>query len=957
MKISLAIIAKDEVEQLQRIIYNYGQYFDEVVIAYDDAVVREKLVRDKTIKLFKYEWINDFAHKRNFLHDKVTGDYYFTIDTDDEIENAEGIKALAEKAVSLGIDVVCLYYKYSVDQDGNCNAAHYKERLIKKADYIEWNKPIHENVLHKDRENLNMVIDESVKVIHNIDYEHAVMSAERNLRYLIDEFNRDKDKTDPRTLAYLGRTFMALGKLDEAIPFLNMHVQRSGWDEDRYMSYVQLAEIFRKKDRQREAIAACNEALVERPDYPDAYLKLGEIYFDKQHWKKAIEWTEMGLRKERKDSFMLFDPSASTWRPALLLAYCYKETGDIEKAYKLFLHAKKIAPSLDYIIKTENLYHNALIAARYLDKFMYLYQMVKEEPAKVRKLLEAAPKEMDEHEIIIKMRNKYYPPKKWADKSVAIYCGSTLDEWTPKSIESGIGGSEEAVIYLSKELAKLGHQVTVFNRCGEEGEYDGVKYLNFYKFNPNDIYDVVIGWRGNPFEVCKIKAKRKLVWLHDVIREQTVKGWENVDKFIVLSEFHKSLMPKYVPEDRIFVSSNGINIADFIDTGVKRNPHRIIYASSYDRGLQYLLEMWGDIKKEVPDAKLDIYYGWNNYAKLAAEGIVDENFMTRMQELMTQDGVKEHGRIGHKELIKEMQGCGIWAYPCHFEEISCIVAMKAQACGCLPVVTDYAALGETVKGGIIIKGNASDPDVYDEFKDKLIDALKTAPECPRIEKEQFGWGRVAKEWSESLFPFKRDILEYRGKDDYISHYREQDEKNVSPLRDGITTHRFNWCIEFAKKKGLKRGLDIGTFDGNIPIRMYEENGMEYDGIDINKDFTKIGIDYIRANKIDKVKIYPETMFEDFNPGKKYDLITALEVIEHVIDISGMYRKIDSIVDVGGYILVSTPHKDGVFGETDHNHLHIRAYDEKTIVKDFPPNWHIVEMVTVDELLCVAVKKE
>ena len=38
---------------------------------------------------------------------------------------------------------------------------------------------------------------------------------------------------------------------------------------------------------------------------------------------------------------------------------------------------------------------------------------------------------------------------------------------------------------------------------------------------------------------------------------------------------------------------------------------KMLYASSYDRGLQYLLEMWSDIKKRIPEAELHIAYGWN----------------------------------------------------------------------------------------------------------------------------------------------------------------------------------------------------------------------------------------------------------------------------------------------------------------------------------------------------------
>ena len=44
------------------------------------------------------------------------------------------------------------------------------------------------------------------------------------------------------------------------------------------------------------------------------------------------------------------------------------------------------------------------------------------------------------------------------------YDGSTLSK-------RGLGGSESAVIYMSKELTRLGLEVTVFNDCTSDDAY------------------------------------------------------------------------------------------------------------------------------------------------------------------------------------------------------------------------------------------------------------------------------------------------------------------------------------------------------------------------------------------------------------------------------------------------------------------------------------------------------
>ena len=80
--------------------------------------------------------------------------------------------------------------------------------------------------------------------------------------------------------------------------------------------------------------------------------------------------------------------------------------------------------------------------------------------------------------------------------------------------------------------------------------------------------------------------------------------------------------------------------------------YKIIYTSSYDRGLQHLLDMWPDIKKEVPEATLDIYYGWKLFVQFYKGNPASMAWKDKMDKLMTQDGVKDHDRISQEELRK-----------------------------------------------------------------------------------------------------------------------------------------------------------------------------------------------------------------------------------------------------------------------------------------------------------------
>lgn len=185
-----------------------------------------------------------------------------------------------------------------------------------------------------------------------------------------------------------------------------------------------------------------------------------------------------------------------------------------------------------------------------------------------------------------------------------------------------------------------------------------------------------------------------------------------------------------------------------------RNLKRIIYTSSYDRGLLHLLEMWPDVIREVPDAELHIFYGWQLFEQFYKDNPASMKWKEKMDNLMNQKGITDHGRVAQPELKKEIEKSAIWAYPTHFGEINCISAIKAQAYGCEPVVVAYAALQETVQFGRKVDGDIYDPETKEKFKKELVEALKNPMEETKRKEmiewanKKYAWENVAKSWEE-----------------------------------------------------------------------------------------------------------------------------------------------------------------------------------------------------------------
>jgi tetratricopeptide (TPR) repeat protein len=838
--VTLHIIAKNEVDKVKWIIGKYKDFFTYIDVAVDELVDEFKKLEDDKVAIYPYEWSKEekdfggifFDRKRNFLANKCRTEFYFRLDTDDEIVNPEAIQGALDRAVKEDITVITTYYDYSRDEWGNTNAAHYRETIIKNAPFLFWNKHIHENIIPKDTFNFFIVRDDSLHILHVTHKDHAKESVIRNAKYLVDEYNRDKDKTDLRTIAYLGRTFMGLGDNKRAIFFLEKHIQGSGWSQDRYLSWCQMAHIYRVMEDYQQSLACAFEALQEIPDYPDAYFEIHDAYFQQEKWEKAIHWATMGFTKPIPKTNMLIDPSNYTWRPMLSLAGCYYQTGDFERAWEVFQKVEKLVPTLEYIKSQRKVFEDAFYHDKYVKHFTWLLAYTKDKNFEgVADLVKSVPKELYQHDAIAKARNLFLPRKVWSDKSVVIFCGTTWEAWTPKSIESGIGGSEEAVIQLSKSLVELGYEVTVYNDCGDDaGVYDGVEYKNFIFFNPKDAFNILVSWRSNVFNYG-IEARNKIIWVHDlpINLGLTKEGINAFDKIVVLSQYHATLLPDYIPKEKIFVSTNGIVPEDFVGIESKRNPRRVIYASSYNRGLETILDAWKSIKEAVPDAELHIYYGWNTYDRAVATGDVqDKGWKAVMLKKMAQEGVYEHGRVGHKELLKEYAKAGVWAYPCEYSgEINCIALTKAIGAGCIPVTNNAYVMKERNPQAV----------TDDKFVSTLIDVLKNGSDIP-FDRTAYiadnSWTTVAQNWHTELFPI------------------------TIPT---IVENRLKWIRNCVHKK--EKAVEIGCANGFI-FKEYP-------------NMTRVDIDnwhnlenFVQANA-------EELPFKD----KEFDVAILGEVLEHV----------------------------------------------------------------------------
>jgi len=289
---------------------------------------------------------------------------------------------------------------------------------------------------------------------------------------------------------------------------------------------------------------------------------------------------------------------------------------------------------------------------------------------------------------------------------VVFYCneyGQTWwPHWGPRSpLEKGAGGSEEAVIFLSIELVKLGFTVIVYADPVEEDwgvtpASKGVVWLPHSAFDPRTPVDVFVAWRYHISLANAYNARYKALWLHDVVEElypqfSFLLSQGKVDHIMVGSNFHARELPKQV-ESIVRVLGCALEETHFVDGN--NTPHKFIYASAPNRGLEQLLTVWPVIKQAVPQAELDIYYGfsqtfltWGKYSIPDFEAWHAK--MLQSIEDLKPFGVNYIGMVDHETLAAAYANSGFTLYPTSYSETACVSLMKAMAMGSIPITSRF----------------------------------------------------------------------------------------------------------------------------------------------------------------------------------------------------------------------------------------------------------------------------
>jgi ubiquinone/menaquinone biosynthesis C-methylase UbiE len=141
---------------------------------------------------------------------------------------------------------------------------------------------------------------------------------------------------------------------------------------------------------------------------------------------------------------------------------------------------------------------------------------------------------------------------------------------------------------------------------------------------------------------------------------------------------------------------------------------------------------------------------------------------------------------------------------------------------------------------------------------------------------------------------------------YSKGYYESEDSVMSVDRN-IISERYRRTLDRLQELKLegKELLDVGCGCGEF-IKLAESNGWECHGLDISPWAAQV------ASEQSGVSVFVGTLAEAGYPSETFDVVTAWDVIEHIIEPQAFVAEVRRILKLGGMLVVRTPNQNSLF---------------------------------------------
>lgn len=169
--LSIYLIVKNEESVIKRCIDSIISFSDEIIITDTGSTDKTKEIikniNNPKIKLYDFEWCDDFSKARNFSLDKTTSEYVLTTDADEVFEESLQNEILYFKTNNFfNFDKIYIPLVNFDESQKESELFYYDSRsIIKKSKKPYWINPVHEYLKTKDKNIVSSKLTKG-KILH-----------------------------------------------------------------------------------------------------------------------------------------------------------------------------------------------------------------------------------------------------------------------------------------------------------------------------------------------------------------------------------------------------------------------------------------------------------------------------------------------------------------------------------------------------------------------------------------------------------------------------------------------------------------------------------------------------------------------------------------------------------------------------------------------------------------------
>jgi glycosyltransferase involved in cell wall biosynthesis len=318
------MIVKNEADILARCLDTVADLMDEIIIVDTGSSDETKAIAARyTDKLYDFAWDDDFAAARNFAFSKAGGDYIYSADADEVMDEANRQRFRELKETLDGeVELVQMYYANQLKYGTVYNYdREYRPKLFKRQRSFTWLDPVHETIRTEP-----VIFDSEIEIIHQPKESHAT----RDLR-IFEGIVKEGRPLSKRLHNMYARELFIVGEKEDFYKS-EAYFEASAADTEQGLEQIKEAAcVVAKSARLRgdtEKFFKFALKDIGSEGCSEMCCELGEFYRQRKDYHEAIVW----FYNAAFETTAILDLKCNKDTPLTGLVNCYKALGMAKEA-------------------------------------------------------------------------------------------------------------------------------------------------------------------------------------------------------------------------------------------------------------------------------------------------------------------------------------------------------------------------------------------------------------------------------------------------------------------------------------------------------------------------------------------------------------------------------------------------------------------------------------------------